>query len=387
VAPDAPDLPALYFTTMLRAAAFLILMASFLSAETTLFRTPTVNQTDIVFAYAGDLWTVHRGGGQAQRLTSGAGVESNPLFSPDGKTVAFTGEYDGNTDVFTIPATGGIPKRLTWHPGPDAAVGWTPDGTRVLFRSRRLSTNSTDQLFTVPREGGLAEPVPLFQSEFGSFSPDGKRIAYTPLAPAFDMWKRYRGGRTSYISLANLADSSVVKLPRENSNDYYPMWIGDSVYFLSDRNGAFTLFQYDIAKHQVREVIHNEGKDLKSASAGPGAIAYEQFGAIFLYDLKTGKSQKQEIVLAGDLPEVRPHFVNVSSSIANAGISPTGARAVFEARGDIFTVPGEKGDIRNLTGSSGVHERSPAWSPDGKSIAWFSDESGENALRRSANSP
>jgi tricorn protease len=222
--------------------------------------------------------------------------------------------------------------------------------------------------------------VPLFQSEFGSFSPDGKRIAYTPLAPAFDMWKRYRGGRTSYISLANLADSSVVKLPRENSNDYYPMWIGDSVYFLSDRNGAFTLFQYDIAKHQVREVIHNEGKDLKSASAGPGAIAYEQFGAIFLYDLKTGKSQKQEIVLAGDLPEVRPHFVNVSSSIANAGISPTGARAVFEARGDIFTVPGEKGDIRNLTGSSGVHERSPAWSPDGKSIAWFSDESGENAL-------
>ena len=149
---------------MLRAAAFLILMASFLSAETTLFRTPTVNQTDIVFAYAGDLWTVHRGGGQAQRLTSGAGVESNPLFSPDGKTVAFTGEYDGNTDVFTIPATGGIPKRLTWHPGPDAAVGWTPDGTRVLFRSRRLSTNSTDQLFTVPREGGLAEPVPLFQS-------------------------------------------------------------------------------------------------------------------------------------------------------------------------------------------------------------------------------
>jgi tricorn protease len=350
-----------------------------MGAEPTLFQTPTVNQTDIVFAYAGDLWTVPRGGGQAQRLTSGTGVESNPVFSPDGKTIAFTGEYDGNVDVFTIPAAGGVPKRLTWHPAPDVAVGWTPDGARILFRSRRLSTNNTDQLFTVPRDGGLAEPVPLFQSEAGSFSPDAKRIAYTPLAPAFDMWKRYRGGRTSYISLANLSDSSVEKLPRQNSNDYYPMWIGNSVYFLSDRNGPFTLFQYDVEKKQVREVIHNEGKDFKSASAGPGVIAYEQFGSIYLYDLKTGKAQKQEITLAGDLPEVRPHFVNVATAIGNAGISPTGARAVFEARGDIFTVPAEKGDIRNLTNSA-AHERSPAWSPDGESIAWFSDESGENAL-------
>ena len=365
---------------MLRLPLFLAVAGSLFAADPTLFRNPTVNQTDIVFSYAGDLWTVRRGGGPAQRLTSGTGTESNPLFSPDGKIIAFTGEYDGNVDVFTIPASGGVPKRLTWHPGPDSAVGWTPDGTKILFRSRRLSTNNTDQLFTVPREGGLAEPVPLFQSEAGSYSPDGKRVAYTPLAPAFDMWKRYRGGRTSYISIADLKDSSVVKLPRENSNDYYPMWVGDSVYFLSDRNGPFSLFKYDVASRRVTEVIHNEGKDLKSASAGPGAIAYEQFGSIYLFDLKTGKTQKQEITLAGDLPEVRPHFVNVSSSVSGAAISPTGARAVFEARGDILTVPADKGDIRILTKSPGVHERSPAWSPDGKSIAWFSDESGENAL-------
>jgi tricorn protease len=360
---------------------FSILFAgSLIAADPTLFRTPTINQTDIVFAYAGDLWSVHRGGGQAQRLTSGMGAESNPLFSPDGKTIAFSGEYDGNVDVFTIPAAGGIPKRLTWHPSPDVAVGWTPDGTRILFQSRRNSINRAGQLFTVPREGGLAEPVPLFQAEDGSFSPDQKRIAYTPLQPAFDMWKRYRGGQTSYIQIANLSDSSVEKIPRQNSNDFYPMWIGNSVYFLSDRNGSFTLFQYDVAKKQVREAIHNEGKDLKSASAGPGAIVYEQFGSIYLYDLKTGKSQMQEITLAGDLPEVRPHFVNVSSSISGAAISPTGVRAAFEARGDIYTVPAEKGDIRNLTNTPGAHERSPAWSPDGKSIAWFSDESGENQL-------
>jgi tricorn protease len=365
---------------MLRSVLFLLFVGSLWGADPTLFRTPTVNQTDIVFAYAGDLWTVRRGGGQAQRLTSGTGIESNPIFSPDGKTIAFTGEYDGNVDVFTIPAIGGIPKRLTWHPGPDVAVGWSPDGSRVLFRSHRLSSNRGNQLFMVRKDGGLAEPLPLYQAEAGSFSPDEKRIAYTPIAPAFDMWKRYRGGQTSYISIAKLVDSSVEKVPRQNSNDFYPMWAGSSIYFLSDRNGPFTLFEYNVSSQKVRELLHNEGKDLKSASAGPGAIVYEQFGSIFLYDLKTGKSQKQEITAAGDLPEVRPHFVSVSGSISSAAISPTGARAVFEARGDIFTVPAEKGDIRNLTNTPGVHERSPAWSPDGKFIAWISDESGENAL-------
>jgi tricorn protease len=365
---------------MLRASVLFLLAVYLLPAEATLFQTPTVNQTHIVFAYAGDLWTVARGGGAAQRLTSGAGVESNPVFSPDGTTVAFTGEYDGNVDVFTIPAAGGVPKRLTWHPLPDSAVGWTPDSKRILFRSGRLSTNNAERLFTVPREGGVGEPVPLFQAESGFFSPDGMRIAYTPLAPAFKIWKRYRGGRVSYISLATLNDSSVEKLPRENSNDFNPLWIGDSVYFLSDRSGPFTLFRYDVAKHQVRELIHNTGLDFKSASAGPGVIAYEQFGSIYLYDLKSGKSRKQEITLAGDLPEVRPHFAPAATAIRSSALSPTGLRAVFEARGDIFTVPAEKGDIRNLTHSTGSHERSPAWSPDGKSIAYFSDEGGENAL-------
>jgi len=207
-----------------------------------LLQKPALSRTQIVFSFAGDLWTVPREGGEAQRLTSGVGVESGPVFSPDGSEVAFTGEYDGNVDVFTVPASGGIPKRLTWHPGPDTVIGWTPDGKGILFRSQRNSYSRFSRLFTIPREGGFPAELPLPAADQGSYSEDGSRIAYLPLSPAFAAWKRYRGGRTTPIWIAALSDSRIEKIPRENSNDFNPMWIGNRIYFLSDRAGAVTLY-------------------------------------------------------------------------------------------------------------------------------------------------
>jgi tricorn protease len=345
-----------------------------------LLQRPTLSRTHVVFSYAGDLWIVGRDGGEARQLTTGAGIETDPLFSPDGTLIAFTGEYEGNQDVYVVPAAGGVPRRLTYHPGPDVVVGWTRDGKQVLFRSYRNSYSRVGRLFTMPVEGSFPTEVPLPMAEEASYSPDGTRLAYLPIARAFETWKRYRGGRTTAIWIAELSDSRIEKIPRDNSNDLCPMWVDNQVYFLSDRNGPVTLFAYDTGSKKVRELIRNTGLDIKSASAGPGAIVYEQFGSINLYDLKSGKTRKLDIQVAADLPATRPTFERAANRINAAMLSPTGARAVFGARGEILTVPAEKGDIRNLTNTPGVAERYPAWSPDGKRIAYFSDESGEYAL-------
>lgn len=352
------------------------------SAESPLLlRHPTISRTQIVFAYANDLWSVNRDGGDAVRLTTGVGVETDPIFSPDGSRIAFTGEYDGNVDVFVIPAAGGTPKRLTYHPAADRAIGWTPDGKQVIFSSQRASYSQLSRLFTVPAEGGFETQLPLDRAVEGSYSSDGAKIAYVPTDKWQNAWKRYRGGQTTPIWIATLADSGTVKIPRNNSNDFNPMWVGDTIYFLSDRNGAVTLFAYDTRSRQVTEVVKNDGLDLKSATAGPDAIVYEQFGALHVFDLKTRKTRAVVVRLAGDLAAIRPHFRKIATSeLRAAGISPTGARAVFAAHGEIFTVPAEKGDIRNLTNTVAVEERDPAWSPDGKSITYFSDASGEYEL-------
>jgi len=348
--------------------------------EPLLLQKPTLSKTHIVFVYAGDLWSVPRDGGDAVRLTSGTGVETDPAFSPDGTRVAFTGEYDGNVDVFVVPASGGVPKRLTWHPAPDRVLGWTPDGKRILFGSPRTAYSRFGEMFTVPAEGGVEEKLPLPTGYQASMSADGQSIAYEPTGQAFLMWKRYRGGQTARIWLARLSDSSITKVPRTNSNDFSPMWSGDRVYFLSDRNGPVTLFYYDVKTKAVREAIPNQGLDLKSASLGPDAIVCEQFGGILIYDLKSGKTKPVAIRVQADLPALRSRLVDVARRLGSPAVSPSGARAVFAARGDIITVPAEKGDPRNLTNTPGVMERDPQWSPDGKNIAYLSDESGEYAL-------
>jgi tricorn protease len=344
-----------------------------------LVQSPTLSRTQVVFAYGGYLWSVPREGSEARQLTTG-GHEGGPEFSPDGKWIAFTGEYDGNIDVFVVPAEGGEPRRLTWHPGPDIAIGWTPDSKRVLFRSGREAYADFDRLYTVPVEGGVPEALPMWRGEDGWFSPDASRLAYVPNLKWQAAWKRYRGGQTTPIYIVKLGDLSLEKIPRDNSNDDSPVWFGDTIYFLSDRNGPVTLFAYDTKSKTVKQAIENKGLDFKTLSAGPDALVYEQFGGIYLFDPKSGKSSRIEVHVAGDLPATRSHFEKVAEKISNAAISPTGARAVFEARGEILTVPAEKGNFRNLTRTTAVAERDPAWSPDGKSIAFFSDESGEYAL-------
>lgn len=344
-----------------------------------LLQRPTLSKTEIAFSYGGYLWSVARSGGEARQLTTG-GHEATPAYSPDGKWIAFTGEYDGNVDAYVIPAAGGSPKRLTWHPGDDVVVGWTPDSKKILFRSGREAYADFNRLYAIPVEGGLPEALPMWRAQQGTYSPDGARFAYVPNLKWQVAWKRYKGGQTTPVYVVRLSDLSLEKLPRENSNDTSPVWFGETIYFLSDRNGSVTLFAYDTKSKSVKQVVENKGFDLKSVSAGPDALVYEQFGGIYLFDPKSGKATKVEIAVSGDMPATRPHFEKASDKILNAGLSPTGARAVFEAHGDIFTVPGEKGDVRNLTRTTAVAERDPAWSPDGKWIAFFSDESGEYAM-------
>ena len=359
------------------------------SNQYALLRKPTVSKTQIAFSYGGDLWVVDRSGGEARRLTSDIGIEIDPVFSPDGTMIAFIGEYDGNEDVYVIPTAGGIPQRLTTHPGSDQAVGWTRDGKRILFRSGRDSYSRFTQLYTVSVSGGLPELLPLPMAVEGSYSPDSSHLAYVPFTNFAESWQRqrglkhYRGGTASPIWIAKLSDSGVEKVPRKDSNDSSPMWLGNKVYFLSDREGPVSLYVYDRSTKQVSEAPPSNGVDIKSASAGPDAIVYEQFGSIHLFDPATGKQNTVSIHVTGDFPAVRPHYVNVAKQIQHADISPTGARAVFEAHGEILTVPVEHGDIRDLTNTMGVAERDPAWSPDGKWIAYFSDEPGEYALHLS----
>jgi tricorn protease len=356
---------------------------------TRLLRHPTVSRDSVAFEYAGDLWIVPRNGGQARRLTSTQGVEIDPYFSPDGSQIAFTSTVAGNTDVYVVPTAGGDPKRLTYHPATDRVRGWTPDGRRVIFASGADTApqQSYVRLWTVGVDGGFPEPLPMPRAFSAAYSPDSRRLAYEEFPTVFfpdwletSFWRRYRGGRTHPIRLMNLSDYSIEKLPWDHSNDSSPMWLGNTIYFLSDRNFVTNLFSYNITTKQVKELTHHDDFDIMTASAGADAIVYEQAGYIYLVDAASGKAQRLNIEVTGDLPWARPQFKKVASMIRNASLSPTGARAAFEARGDIFTVPAEKGDYRNLTQSSGAHDRSPVWSPDGARLAWLSDASGEYQL-------
>ena len=358
-------------------------------AGTRLLRHPTVSRTEVAFEYAGDLWVVSRSGGAARRLTATPTVETDPQFSPDGSKIAFTATIGGNTDVYVVPTAGGDPTRLTFHPSLDRVRGWSPDGKRVIFASNRVSAphNSYFKLWSVPVEGGLPEPLPMPRAYSGTYSPDAHHVAYEEFGTQFTVqwhdiseWRHYRGGRTHPISVMSLADYSVEKLPWKDSNDTDPMWVGNTVYFLSDRNTTTNVFSYKTDTKELKQLTHHDDYDVMNASASQDAVVYEQGGYIHLLDTKTGQSKQLTIDVSGELPWARPGFKRVASMIRDAALSPTGVRAVFSARGDIFTVPTEKGDSRNLTRSTAAHDRSPAWSPDGSRIAWLSDASGEYQL-------
>jgi tricorn protease len=356
---------------------------------TRLLRHPTVSRELIAFEYGGDLWVVARAGGQARRLTATPGVETDPQFSPDGSRIAFSATVAGNTDVYVVPTAGGDPTRLTYHPGVDRVRGWSPDGLRVIFGSARLSPphQSYLRLWAIPTAGGFEEPLPMPRAFSGAYSPDGNRIAYeeisTVMFPAWfeaSGWRHYRGGRVHPIRVMRLADYSVEKLPWTDSNDSYPMWIGNTVYFISDRNFTANLFSYAAGAREVKQLTQHNDFDIMNASAGPDAIVYEQAGDIHLFEVKTGQSRRVNIEVTGDFPWARAQFKRVAGMIRSSALSPTGVRVAFEARGDIFTVPAEKGDYRNLTKSSTAHDQDPVWSPDGAQLAWFSDASGEYQL-------
>ncbi len=348
-----------------------------------LLQHPSLSRTSIAFDYAGEIWTVARTGGHAERLVAGEGQLSRPIFSPDGSRIAFTGRYDGNTDVYVVSSEGGEPKRLTFHPGADEAVGWTPDGRSILFRSPRVVPRDLDQLYLVAAAGGVPTLLPLPSGEEGSFSPDGSQIAYSPINQWQPAWKGYRGGQTARIWIARLSDSHVSPIPRPNSNDRNPMWVGGKVYFLSDRDGPTTLFAYDPNDGSVTRIVDNaHGFSVASASAGPNGIVIDHFGQLQLFHTDNGRLDTVPVTVTADLPQVRPHFEAVKpDQIEHARITASGKRVVIEARGEILSVPADKGDIRNLTQSPAAADRDPAPSPDGQSVAYFSDESGEYALR------
>lgn len=366
---------------------FLIGLAFFLpntilAQGTQLLRQPTVSASSIVFVYANDLWKVDRAGGDAVRLTSNEGQESNPHFSMDEKWIAFSAEYDGNTDVYIIPAEGGSPQRLTWHPGADIVQGWTPDGD-VLFRSGRESKpTQTNKFYTVGIQGGLPKALEIPRAAFGEISEDGKYVAYIPITFWDPEWRNYRGGQAMPVWIVNLETKELIRTPQPTSERHLdPVWFNNKVYYLSERDYASNIWMFDPKNGEEQQITKHAKFDVKSLDACSDAIAYEQGGYLHLLNPENGESQQLVINVKGDMNFARERWETVSGNrLSNANISPNGKRGVFEYRGEIFTVPKEKGTWRNITNTSGVADRYPVWSPDGEQIAWFNDERGEYKL-------
>jgi tricorn protease len=376
----------------LRLTALLALAAAPLTAQTRLLRFPDIHGDHVVFTYAGDLWTAPATGGTAVRLTASPGLELFAKYSPDGRWIAFTGQYDGDEQVYVIPATGGVPKQLTFYParGPlpprwgydNQVYGWTPDGKAIVFRTLRDGWDLADgRLYTVPVEGGLPMPLPMPQSGAGDLSPDGRRVIYSPLFRDFRAWKRYQGGWAEDLWTFDLATHAARNITNEPFTDRDPMWIGDRIYFASDRSGTLNLYTMLPDGGDVRQLTHSTTWDVRWPSADEtGRIVYELDGELHVFDTHGGADRKLDILVPDDGVAARPRHQSVASYVEDFGLSPHGTRAVFTARGDIFTVPAEHGPTRNLTHSSNAHDRVAAWSPDGRKIAFISDMTGEEEL-------
>ena len=362
--------------------ALIATQAQTTNAQTRLLRTPTVSTSQIAFAYANNIWTVPRSGGSARRLTSFQGQTSNPHFSPDGKWIAFSGEYAGNLDVYVAPAEGGEPRRLTWHPGGDLVQGWTADGKSVLFSSSRATwaPAGAPRFWTAPAAGGIEEPFPLPRAYQGKISADGARVAYRMNNSWDEERRNYRGGQNRPIWIVDLKSYDLISPPWTDSKDVDPVWIDDAVYFISDRDGVANIWEYQTKTKKLSQLTKFTDFDVKTIDSGAGSLVFEQAGYLHELDPRNGKEHVVNITAAGDFPWMMPNWKDVTVRITNMSLSPTGKRVLVEARGEIFTIPAEKGDIRNLTNSSSSAERDPAWSPDGKFISYFSDKSGEYRL-------
>ena len=372
--------------------AALALTSSGASAQTKLLRFPDIHKDKVVFTYAGDLWTAPAAGGTATRITAHPGLEMFARFSPDGQWIAFTGQYDGDEQVYVIPAAGGVPKQLTYYParGPlpprwgydNQVYGWMPDGKAVVFRSLRDGWDLSDsRIYTVPVDGSLGEPLPMPLSGGADLSPDGKKVVYTPFARDFRTWKRYQGGWAQDLWIFDLATHATKNITNTPRSERDPMWIGNKIYFNSDRTGTLNLYSYDPAGGSTTQLTKSTQWDVRWPSAdGEGQIVYEMDGELNVFDTRTGASRRLSISVPSDASDSRPSQVSAAGQIEDAALSPKGERAVFVARGDIFNAPIEKGVTRNLTRTSGTHDKWARWSPDGRKIAFISDGTGEEEL-------
>ncbi len=343
-------------------------------AGTRLLRQPTLSATQIAFEYGGDIWIVSRTGGEARRLTSTPAVEADPYFSPDGRWIAFTSDRSGVEAVYVVSADGDDPRRLTWSPAGEHARGWTPDGTQVLFASGRASAPTAyAKLFTIPVNGGPAHQLPAYMGFRGAFSPDGKRI----VVDRVDRWdvefRSYRGGQNTPLTITDVSSGAEQRLPNERTMDIEPVWIGTTIYFLSDRDWATNVWSYDVPSGQLHQLTHFTDADVKTLTGRDNTLVFEENGWLWSMPAAGGEPRRLTITVRGDFPWSESHWADVSKTIASASIGPTGKRALFESRGEIFTVPVEKGDARDITNSPAAADRAPVWSPDGGTVAWFSD--------------
>src|SRR6476660_9057715 len=361
-------------------SALLLSITAFAQIDARLFRYPDVSSTQIAFVYGGDIWIVPKTGGTANRLTSSTGEEAFPRFSPDGKTLAFSATYDGNTDVYTMPVTGGVPLRLTWNSFPDRVIDWHPDGKRILFASGRESgTPAFRQLYLVSMKGGLPEKLPIPYGELASFSPDGNNVAYVTKITENYPFKRIRSGLASDVLIYDLKKGTAENITKSDATEGKPVWVNNKIYYVSDggTEKRRNIWVYDPEKKSKTQLTNFDDIDINHMSAGPSDLVFQAGGRMYLLNLSTNKYAEVKINVVADISTLMPRTVNVGNNISNFDLSPDAKRSVFEARGELFSIPAENGVIINLTNTSGAWERDPSWSPNGRTLAYWSDETGE----------